>query len=159
MAVLSKPLKEYLKVHINAYATKYQDCSAVEVKEYLLDGGQGGFEDEMAQVSSSKTFYNFVLRQIQKVKESGSLDRKKGSGRPQTPQAKVQKIIKLAVHKKYTGTCRSVSSQVGVSKTTVAEVLKRNGYKSISARQTQGKHILSSILASLLIHCDRHKRH
>ena len=139
MAVLSKPLKEFMKVHISAYVSKYQDCSAVEVKEYLLDGGQGGFEDEMAQVSSSKTFYNFVLRQIQKMKESGSLACKKGSGRPPVPQAK--EIIELAVHKKYTGTCASVASRVGVNHSTVAKVLKRNGYKSISARQTQGKYI------------------
>ena len=164
MPVMTKQLREWLKEQVYVYLRKYGvDCSVADIKAFIMEGDQHGFD--LSLFPHSQTF-KFINYQKNKFIEHGSLkDLRVNNGRKPMDQRKVATIIQKASLKKFTGTSRKVGAEVGVSHSTVCNILKSNGYKSIGARNSQGKErlIIDKTLfwnltklfffSSLLIHC------
>ena len=149
MPKMTEKMQDFLKKQIEVYARKFPDCDVPEVRDFIEEGDQGGFNTGLFP---TKQIYRFIHDQLKKFRETGSMKRRKGQGRKPMPQEKVNQIIEKAVHKRFTGSSTKVAAEVGCSKTTVCNKLAENGYKSLPARATQGK-MLFHFKTTLLIHC------
>ena len=79
-------------------------------------------------------FNNFLRRAMDKFRDTGSLKRKKGSGRNELSLAKAKKIKRLGMNKLFTGT-RPIGARVCCDKKTVAKYLRKAGAKKAYHRR------------------------
>ena len=85
----------------------------------------------------SNTLSKFISYQLEKLRNTGNLTRKRGSGgHNKTPPRVVNRIKRLALNKHWRGS-RKVAAMVGVTRTTVQNYLRKSGAKAYHRRKVQ----------------------
>jgi len=126
-------LKARLKVQIQAYVEKKPTAELREVRKWLetdnslLQGIQ----------YNPKTLKSFVFYQLNKFKTGSDVTKHQGgNGRLTISKRKENQILRLSLNKENAG-LRPVAERVGVSYTTVRNVLRKNGAKPYHKYKTQ----------------------
>ena len=124
--------RTFIKMHLQVKLERDPDPS--EVMNWILESEEQTFN--FSEVNPI-TLKSFIQSNVKKLKETGTLERKKRSGRNGAiSKAQAARIRKLSINKKRRST-RKVAAMVGVSKRTVSNVLKRDGAKPYHRRRVQ----------------------
>ena len=126
--------RQWLKDQIKVKCVRDKNISGRKLKKWLREGCEAA--DLRILPSQKKAFGNFVDRNVRKFRETNSLARKPGSGRPRIPGAKQRRILELCINKKWAGT-RRIAKLLGIGHNSVARYLKRAGCKSFARSRTQ----------------------
>ena len=124
--------REFIKRHVLVLLESDPDMTPAQVKEHLLQ--QTVYDLGLVHPN---TLFSFVIRNCQKFSETGSLDRKAGSGGLNaTPRDTVNRVKRLCKNKKRRS-IRKVGAIVGLSNTTTWRVLRKAGLKPLHKRKVQ----------------------
>ena len=131
--IMDLKLKARLKVQIQAYVEKKPTAELREVRKWLetdnslLQGIQ----------YNPKTLKSFVFYQLNKFKTGSDVTKHQGgNGRLTISKRKENQILRLSLNKENAG-LRPVAERVGVSYSTVRNVLRKNGAKPYHKYKTQ----------------------
>ena len=126
-------VKKYLSRNIQSQFDKDPAIQSGEVKKWLLSGNQ---PFDLSTIKSN-TLSKFISYQLEKLRNTGNLTRKRGSGgHNKTPPRVVNRIKRLALNKHWRGS-RKVAAMVGVTRTTVQNYLRKSGAKAYHRRKVQ----------------------
>ena len=126
-------VKKYLSRNIQSQFDKDPAIQSGEVKKWLLSGNQ---PFDLSTIKSN-TLSKFISYQLEKLRNSGNLTRKRGSGgHNKTPPRVVNRIKRLALNKHWRGS-RKVAAMVGVHRSTVQNHLRKSGAKAYHRRKVQ----------------------
>ena len=118
--------REYLKRHIRVKLEMEPDSKPFDVENWIL-AGDHQFNFKLVK---PMTLRNFIAFNVSKMKETGSVDRKIGSGGHNSlKKTDAARIRRLALNKTRRST-RKVAAMVGVARQTVANVLKKPLHQS-----------------------------
>jgi len=131
--IMDLELKARLKVQIQAYVEKKPTAELREVRKWLetdnslLQGIQ----------YNPTTLKSFVFYQLNKFKTGSDVTKHQGgNGRLTISKRKENQILRLSLNKENAG-LRPVAERVGVSYSTVRNVLRKNGAKPYHKYKTQ----------------------
>ena len=121
---MNSEAREYLKRHIQVKLVRSPNTKLGQMRHWILGAKDSKFNFEEVKKDTLKTF---IRRNVKQMKETGSLDRQKGSGGQNALSRRdVSRIKRLSLNKKRRST-RKVAAIVGVSFKTVQNVLQREG--------------------------------
>ena len=123
--------RAFLKLQIEVKLRREPETTMLQMKKWI--------KEDTSQDRNSvdiRTFHKFVKQNMDKWRETGSMKRREGSGRPEMSLGKKIKIKRLAAKKQHAG-LRVVAPKVGVSHETVRRVLKETGHKAYHKRKVQ----------------------
>ena len=130
--IMTPEQKKWLKLQIEVKMRREPETTLLQLKHWIKKDTEVDWESV-----KKTTFHMFVKENRDKWLETGSLKRKEGTGGSnQISLAKKVKIKRLGVKKLNAGN-RVVAAKVGVSHTTVRNVLKETGHKSYHRRKVQ----------------------
>ena len=131
---MNSEAQDYIRRHILVQMEKYPDINVKDMKKWLLAGEQPW---DLREVNAY-TLRAFIRRNMEKFEDTGSLDRKTGSGRPRSARTaeNVRKIKCLSLNKLRRGN-QTVAAMVGTSRQTVQRTLKGVGARFYHRRKVQ----------------------
>jgi len=125
-------LRTALKHQIQAYVEKRPDVELKEVRSWIAGGNQLLQEVKVRP----RTLRNFISYQFLKFKSGYAITKHVGGyGRRRISKDKEKKILKSCLNKEHSG-LRGTAHKIGVSFSTVRNVLKRSGPRAYHKYKT-----------------------